>query len=416
MSKSVGLSAKQMLFMRESSSRVCLLEGSIRSGKTIVSLLRWLMFVARAPRGGELVMIGRTRDAVFRNVLKPLQDDSLFGDLASVTVYTNGSPTAKIFGRTVHIIGASDAKAEKVIRGMTVAGAYVDEVTVIPEEFFTQLLGRMSVPGAQLFGTTNPDSPAHWLRTKFLDRIHELPDWKSWHFTIDDNPSLTESYKAGIRAEFTGLWFRRFILGEWVAAEGAVYSMWDPAVHVIPEANVPSGLTPLYVGLDFGAVHPSRGYLVQMSADRLYVTHEWAPAKGLTSAQQAESAKAWIASIPQPKWVAVDHAAQGFLADLRLAGVQRTMHAFKSVLPGIQTIGNLLAGQRLVVSDACAELIKEFPGYVWDEKASLAGQTKPVKNNDDALDALRYALYTSRSQWEKRIPIALPSSSSADED
>lgn len=209
----VGLGTLQTSFMRESSARVNILEGSIRSGKTIVSLLRWLIFVAGAPRGGELVMIGRTRDAIYRNVIKPLQDPSLFGPLAALTVYTNGSPTATIMGRTVHIIGASDAKAEKVIRGMTVAGAYVDEVTVIPEEFFTQLLGRMSVRGAQLFGTTNPDSPAHWLKRRFLDRIAALPDWRSWHFTIDDNPSLTESYKAAIRAEFTGLWYRRFILG-----------------------------------------------------------------------------------------------------------------------------------------------------------------------------------------------------------
>src|SRR5690606_15080766 len=101
-------------------------------------------------------------------------------------------------------------------------------------------LGRMSVRGAQLFGTTNPDSPAHWLKAKFLDRIADLPDWRSWHFTLDDNPSLSDTYKAAIKAEFTGLWYRRFILGEWVAAEGAIYDMWDPLAHVIPYDTMPA--------------------------------------------------------------------------------------------------------------------------------------------------------------------------------
>ena len=95
----------------------------------------------------------------------------LFGALADQVVGNYGAPTVKVLGRTVHVMGASDAKAEMVLRGMTVAGVLVDEVTTIPEQFFTQLLGRMSVAGAKLFGTTNPDSPAHWLKRKFLDRI-----------------------------------------------------------------------------------------------------------------------------------------------------------------------------------------------------------------------------------------------------
>lgn len=192
-----AVSPKQLQFLQRSNARVNILEGAIRSGKTIIALLRWLMFVARAPKGGELLMIGRTRDSVWRNMIAPLQNTDLFGDLAKHVVGNYGAPTVKILGRVVHVMGASDAKAERVLRGMTVAGALVDEVTTIPEEFFTQLLGRMSVDGAQLFGTTNPDSPAHWLKKKFLDRIgaltNPLLDWTRWSFTIDDNPSLKPS-------------------------------------------------------------------------------------------------------------------------------------------------------------------------------------------------------------------------------
>ncbi|MDN5669967.1 MAG: hypothetical protein L0G87_16400 [Renibacterium salmoninarum] len=127
------ISAKQLHFLRNSSQRVNILEGSIRSGKTIISLLRWIIYVSRAPLGGELVMIGRTRDAVWRNCVGPLQNVALFGTASLQVIGNYGAPTVRIMGRVVHILGASDAKAEKVIRGMTVAGAYVDEVTVIPE-------------------------------------------------------------------------------------------------------------------------------------------------------------------------------------------------------------------------------------------------------------------------------------------
>jgi hypothetical protein len=160
-----ALSPKQLDYLRNSTATVNVCDGSIRSGKTIITLFRWLLFVRRAPRGGELVMVGRTRDSIWRNLVAPMQDPELFGAVADAVVGNYGAPTVSILGRKIHLIGASDAKAEKVIRGMTVAGAYVDEITVTSEEFFTQLLGRMSVKGAKLFGSTNPDNPAHWFKT-----------------------------------------------------------------------------------------------------------------------------------------------------------------------------------------------------------------------------------------------------------
>ena len=150
------LGPQQIRSLKESRARINIFEGAIRSGKTIVSLLRFLMAVMFA-RGGVIVVIARTRDSAYRNVFEPLMDTALFGPLAKLVHYTAGAPTGRIMGRTVHVLGANDKKSEKVLRGLTVALAYVDEITVIPEEFFTQLLGRMSPPGAKLFGTTNPD-------------------------------------------------------------------------------------------------------------------------------------------------------------------------------------------------------------------------------------------------------------------
>ncbi|MDQ8040657.1 PBSX family phage terminase large subunit [Cellulosimicrobium sp. XJ-DQ-B-000] len=425
-----ALSPKQYDFLTTSDATVNVLDGSIRSGKTIVSLLRWYGFMARAPRGGELVMIGRTRDAIFRNVIKPMQDESLFGPLAATVKYTNGAPTATILGRTVHIIGASDAKAEKSIRGMTVAGAYVDEITVIPEEFFTQLLGRMSVAGAKLFGTTNPDSPAHWFKAKFLNKIGlrdaegqpVLPGWKYWHFVMDDNPSLTEDYKRRKRAEFTGLWFRRFILGEWVAAEGAIYDTWDPDRHVIPFDNLPNLRDLVAIGVDYGTTNATAALLLGITAElnpRLVFVDEWRYQAGengarWTDAQLSTGLRDWMASISipgqphltTPSWVFLDPAAASFRVQLGADGLQ-TFAAENDVKYGIQTFASLLGADRLIVTDRCPDLIREIPGYSWDDKAALRGEDKPVKVDDHSLDAARYAVTTTERHWRQYINLAL---------
>lgn len=410
--------------VRESTARVNIWDGSIRSGKTIASILRFLIAVEFCPRGGAIVMIGRTRDSVWRNVLGPLQDTGMFDVISKAIVGNYGAPTVTILGRTVHVLGAHDAKSEKVIRGMTVALAYVDEVTVIGEEFFTQLLGRMSVPGAQLFGTTNPDSPAHWLKAKFLDRIAQLPDWRRFHFTLADNPGLTAAYVESISREFTGLWYRRFILGEWVQAEGAVYDTWDPDHHVVTPDQVPDMERVLALGIDQGTTNPTRGLLVGLAKGRLWTLDEWAPDTGLTDAAQSQSLRRWmttrrVASWRDPEWLFVDPAAASFRLQLFEDGVNNVGLGANAVLPGIRTVSSLLATRQLVVvGQNCPNLVKEIPGYAWDPKATKKGEDKPLKVNDHAVDGWRYAVHTSRMLWRDDIPTltASPTAPGADDD
>jgi PBSX family phage terminase large subunit len=414
----MGLSPKQIEAVVRSDARVNLLTGSIRSGKTIASLLAWLIFVGHAPRGGALVVIGRTRESIARNVFGPLQDVTLFGALAKFVQYTPGAPTGIILGRTVHVLGASDARAEMVLRGLTVAGAYVDEATLVSEAFWTQLLGRMSVPGARLFATTNPDGPAHWLKRQALDRAGEL-GYRVFRFRLADNTHLDPAYVTQITREYTGLWFRRFILGEWVQAAGAIYDTWDPARHVAPVDVFPDMDRILAVGADYGDTHATRAYLLGLGPDtrngrdhghRLYVLAEWAPGYA-TIGEHSASLQRWLAAQPvdawrRPEWVVVDSAAASFRHQLFHDGVPGVRNAHKAVLPGIRTVAGLLATDRLLVADTCTELIKEIPGYVWDPKATARGEDAPIKANDDSCDALRYAIYTTRVDWRGLIPLA----------
>ncbi len=413
-----GLSPRQVWSIARASARVNLWTGSIRSGKTIASLLAWMIYVAHAPKGGALVVVGRTRESISRNVFGPLQDSSLYGALARHVHYTAGAPTGTILGRTVHVLGASDARAEMVLRGLTVAGAYVDEATLVSEAFWTQLLGRMSVPGARLFATTNPDGPAHWLKRQVIDRAGEL-GYRIFRFKLTDNEHLDPAYVAQVCREYVGLWYRRFILGEWVQAAGAIYDTWQPEVHVADPMTFPPMDRVLAAGVDYGDTHHTRGYLLGIGPDlrdghhgehRLYVLSEWAPTQATMGEQSARLQK-WLATQPvdawrRPEWVAVDSAAASFRHQLFHDGVPGVRNAHKSVLPGIRVIAGLLAVEKLVVSERCTQLVERLPGYVWDEKATARGEDAPVKADDDEVDALRYAIYTTRIDWRDLIPLA----------
>ena len=416
----MGMSQKQIDATVQATGRVNIFEGSIRAGKTFSWLLIMLAKVMVAGPHGAIVIVGKNRDAIYRNVFEPIETIATFAMFAPHVIYRQGSPTARIFGKVVHVIGANDAKAENKIRGMTVQLAFLDEVTILHVDFFKQLLGRMSVPGAQMFGTTNPDSPAHWLKTEYLDRIgvpvddgeDALPDWRRFHFTIDDNPSLEESYKDSLRREYTGLWFRRFILGEWVAAEGAIWDMFDEDKHVIPYYAMPPLAELVAVGLDYGTTNPTHAILLGLTAEktpRLIAVDEWryvakAAESRWTDSQLSEGLRGWLAKVNTehgmlPRWVFVDPSAASFHTQLRTDRVQGLTPAENDVAYGLRTVANLFAQNQLLVTDRCAGLITEIPGYSWDPKATEKGEDKPIKVADHGCDGLRYAVTTSERHW-----------------
>lgn len=402
------LSPKQVTSLVESDASICVWEGAIRSGKTIASLLRWLKYVADPPRGGQLVMVGKTTATIARNCFAPLQDPSIFGSLSQHIHYSAGAPTAKILGRTVHVIGANDAKAESKIRGFTCGGSYVDELTLVPRPFWDQLVGRHSIDGAQIFATTNPDNPQHWVKK---DLLSGNPDVKMWNFVMDDNPRLSEEKKAFWRRQYTGLWFKRFILGQWVQAEGAVLDMWDEDVHVVDE--LPPILRWVGTGIDYGTTNPFDALLLGLGADGvLYLASEyrWDSRKERRQKTDSEYSAAmteWIDGYTAPgsmhpgvhpeRWV-VDPSAASFIQQMWRDGYS-PIAADNSVLDGIRLVSSLLAKGHLRVHRSCRGWIEEAPGYVWSEKAALKGIDEPEKVNDHALDAGRYVLKTTEWSW-----------------
>lgn len=405
------LSRKQIRSIGESTHvRIAVWTGAVRSGKTIASLIAFLIALAVAPNTGLVLIVGRTLQTIERNIIEPLQDSVLFGMVAGHVHHTTGSTTAVILGRTVHLIGASNALAEGRIRGATVALAYVDEATLIPEGFWNQLLARLSIPGARLLATTNPDGPAHWLRRKFLLRVGEL-NLKYWHFTLDDNPALDPDYVADLKREYVGLWYRRFILGDWCLAEGAIFDMFDEQRHVVQD--LPPINRWLAVGIDHGSTNPFAAITLGLGVDGLlYATSEYRFDSKLELVSKADPDYAddittWLTEVPipgtslkgiDPELTIIDPAAKPFRTLMERRGFP-VMKGNNAVVDGIRTVSSLLALDALKIHESCQGLLNEIPGYSWDEKAAEKGEDAPIKVDDHSVDALRYAVHTTRSTW-----------------
>lgn len=421
-----AISPKQHHSMVKSDARINIWTGAIRSGKTISSLLRWLQYVANeAPQSGVLFMVGQTKDTIYRNLLEPLQDPAIYGPLAQYVHHTPGADFAWIMGRKVFLVGATDAKAFKRIRGSTCAGAYVDELTLLPPNFLTELLGRMSLLGAKLFGTTNPDGPMHWLKREFLDRAAELKI-RHFTFTLDDNPSLDPEYIASIKREHSGLWYQRLILGRWVAAEGVVYESWNPDRHVVK--TLPRIDRWFSVGLDYGTTNPLDAVLLGRGTEtdlttgrrvtRLYVgsehRHDPKVAKvRWTDAQHSRALRTWLEEASRedgskdvgvrPDFICVDPSAASFIEQLLADRVHGLTPANNEVVDGIRTVSSLIAADRLRVHESCTPLIEELSSYSWDDKETAKGNDKPMKVADHAADALRYGIHTTQTLWRPHL-------------
>ena len=348
-------------------------------------------------------MVGKTERTLKRNIIDPLTE--MLGPAPVPLV--QGSGEVWLLGRRVYLAGANDERAQERIRGLTLAGAYVDEISTIPQSFWSMLLSRLSVEGARLFGTSNPDSPAHWLKAEFLDRASvwlghdgvtdyddDGMDLARFWFRLADNPHLPAAYVASLKQEFVGLWRKRFIDGLWVAAEGAVYDMFDVERHVVD--MVPVIRRWLACSIDYGTVNPLHALLIGLGVDRrLYVVAEWrwdsrARLRQLTDAEYSAKLREWLASVRYPGSQLYGVTPERFIVDPSAASFIRQLHADhlpvmgadNAVLDGIRLTASLFGSGRLLISRSCKALIGELASYVWDDKARLCGEDKPLKLND----------------------------------
>jgi len=385
-------SKKQIESIVESDARINIWEGAVRAGKSFSCLLRWIEFILKGPEG-EMMICGRTEDSIVRNIIRPMQ--RLVG---SDMVYMPGKREVRLWNKIIYVVGANDERAAWKIQGSTLVGALVDEITILPESFFKMLLSRLSVPGAKLFGTTNPDSPFHWFKKQYLDRL-EYPHLKVFKFLIDDNPSLEKLFVDNLKKEYVGLWYERYIEGKWVLSEGTVYDFFSREQHIIPS---PPGRADWYiVGVDYGTSNPTVYTMIGYSSktfpniwlEKEYYWDSRKEMKQKVDTEYVEDLKKFVDGY-NVKYIYIDPSAVSIRIELYRYGFRGIMEANNDVLDGIRFHAKFLNNGTFKICAGCVNSIHEYATYRWDQKASLRGEDKPLKENDHCMDSIRYALYT----------------------
>lgn len=384
--------SKHWYAIKNSNAFINILYGSFRSAKTVAMIDRWLLFITsnKAPTK-PFAIIGKTLDTINRNILSILSER--LGK--QYFTYSLGLREATIFGKRHFLIGVNDDRAASKIRGLTLGGILGDEVSTWPKESFDTAISRMSVEGAKFFGTTNPESPYHWLKTEYLE--NGGLDLFQMGFELNDNPFLPEKYKLDLANAYKGskLLYDRYIRGLWVAGEGAIYDVFDESKNIGDRSGGLHGK--INVGIDYGTTNPFAAVAVNKAYGKIYAFDELyydSRKVGLqkTDSEYAVMLKQWCSKF----WAHgvtfhVDPSAASFKVEMQRAGL-RVVDANNSVRDGISLITELFLKQDLYISPKCPQLIAKIKNYSWDDGAAKRGEERPLKRDDHLPDALRYVI------------------------
>ncbi len=386
-------------------------DGAIRSGKTLVFSLAYGLWAMENFNGMNFLICGKTVGSLRRNVILDWKRQMTAQGYTvkerrtdSVVIVSKGEVSNDFY-----LFGGSDERSQDLVQGITAAGVLFDEVALMPRSFVDQSVGRCSVDGSKFWFNCNPDHPKHWFKTEWIYRLYvnrhddDPPDtqYKNLvyaHFTMDDNPSLTSRVKARYKAMHSGVFYRRFILGLWCAADGLIYDNFDEDVHTYTEFPKAIFEPRRYIAVDYGTSNPMSfleiiddGDTARVESEYYYSSKERGRQK--TDTEYAEDFVKFAGSPDDVLYVVLDPSAASFKIELRNRGY-RVKDADNDVRNGISKVSTMFALGKLLINKKCRYLINELLGYIWDEKAVQQGEERPIKANDHACDALRYGVAT----------------------
>lgn len=391
-------------------------DGAIRSGKTVSMSLSFVMWAMARYDGQNFIMAGKTISSFKRNVLQNLKlmltsrgyhwIYHISGDFPNMLEISRNGKTNYFY-----IFGGKDEGSQDLVQGITAAGAFFDEVALMPESFVNQATARCSVEGSTWWFNCNPAGPMHWFKLNWIDK-RKKKRLLYLHFTMDDNLSLSEKVKERYRSMYVGVFYLRYIKGLWAVAEGLIYTMLTDANLYSDEERPPAlkNIASKCITVDYGTTNPCVFLEVWDDGTTLWIDREYRwdsrseeaqrtgnPQK--TDAQYADDMETFMGPEDQD-WceIVIDPSAASFITELRSRGFYVTT-ANNEVLDGIRVVGSLLARRMIRINRKCKGLTGEMRSYVWDDKAAERGEEKPVKQKDHGPDALRYYCYTKLPKW-----------------
>ena len=373
---------KKILAFQYSRYDALICYGAVRSGKTSIIMWSFVEWAMREFNGQRFGLCGKTVDSCTKNLVIPFISMSLAKERYTLRWRRSDKLLEVRRGATTNyfeVFGGRDESSFALIQGRTLAGVFLDEVVLMPQSFVNQALARCSVDGAKLWFSCNPGSPQHWFYTEWIKKAKER-NALCLHFTMRDNPSLSESTLARYEGMYSGVFYQRYILGKWVLAEGLVYDFGeDNITDEIPEHGE------YYMSIDYGTQNPfSCGLwcVVGDSATRIaeyyYCGRNEQTQK--TDEEYCDEVEK-LAKGYKVKRVVVDPSAASFIASLRKRGFYVTK-ANNDVLDGIRRVSGYLKNGKLKIHRSCGHTVEEFGLYRWDDKS---GEDKVVKENDHCL-------------------------------
>lgn len=361
-------------------------DGSIRSGKTVSMAVGFILWSMSRFNGQTFGICGRTIQSLRRNVIIHLSD-WVPSDLRIVEkrqenklIVSDGCGRENVY----YLFGGRDESSYALVQGITLAGALLDEVALMPQSFVEQVTARCSVDGSKLWFNCNPGGPEHWFNKKWVLAAKEM-NALHVHFTMADNLSLAPKIRERYERMYTGVFYQRYILGLWVLAEGLVYDFG--------EANItddqPKGAE-YYISIDYGTRNPCSAGLWSVTGDKAVRIKEYYYSgrdcnRNKTDEEHCDAIEE-LAKGYTIKRVLVDPSATSFITALQKRKF-RVSAANNDVLDGIRRTATYLKEGNIKIHRSCVDSIREFGLYCWDEKKN---NDTVVKENDHAMDDIRY--------------------------
>lgn len=394
---------KQLEFIVNSTCHWNLAHGSVRSGKTVGTLFRFMQACYECP-DSYIYMVGHSCDTIYRNAIKLIFESPQLEVFKPFCTWLSGKRQLKFRDKTIQTLGAKDEGSIGAFQGSSWSLGYCDEITLYPESIIDMIDTRLSMPHSMGFASMNPAHPTHKVK-KWIDKA-EAGDknYYSLHFTLDDNPYVDQDYKQRIRDSLSGLFYKRNYLGLWCLAEGAIFDFFDRNIHVL--RRPPCAAEYWIAGIDYGTVNPFCCLLIGVSTGKysgtgrkMWVEKEYYYDPKYIGRQKVNSEFADdVQAFLEPynvRNIYIDPSAAAMQLELQRRGMH-TVHANNDVEFGIQKMTSMMKMGNLFVMEECENTIREIESYVWDSKAAKDGYDEPLKRDDHSTDALRYVVATHK--------------------
>lgn len=384
---------KKILAFPYSKYDAIICDGAVRSGKTSIMMWAFVRWAMENFSGQRFGICGKTVDSCSKNIIVPFTAMTLAKEKYTMRWRRSEKILEVRRGTTTNwfeVFGGKDESSAALIQGRTLAGVLLDEVALMPRSFVEQALARCSVDGNKKWFSCNPESPQHWFYLEWIKK-HDERNALYLHFTMRDNPGLTEKVIEQYESMFSGVFYDRFIRGLWVVAEGLVYPMFDERniTDEVPESGE------YYMSCDYGTLNPFsaglwcwNGKVATRVREYYYSGRDERSSK--TDEEYYIELEKLAGDLPV-KSVVIDPSAASFIEVIRRHKRFRVQKAVNDVIPGIATTARYIQDGTIKVYRSCKDAIREFGLYRWDEKST---EDKPIKENDHAMDDIRYFTMT----------------------